>query len=333
MLAYVCEQIRPASYAVGVGEILGLTKTGQYVSGSRYFIVEADEYVADPSTHDPEHPVYRFSFLRPEIIICANLHFDHPDVYRDLAQTQAAYLGFWQQLRDGGTLIYRSDDENILPVVEQLRQLRPDVNLVSFSSGGSADYTLEEIEVKLRYLPGEFNRLNALAAYAASQVMQLPAKQVLSVLNQYRSVKRRFEFLGDFAGVEVWDDYAHHPSELQAAIKALQQWRPGKRLVVAFQPHTYSRTKQLLSEFASSLATNPEVVLLDIFASAREADDPTISSQLLAEYIQKDNKTVQVDVVPQVADLARWTHDNLRPGDVLLLLGAGDIYHTVDFLV
>ncbi|MBQ6436087.1 hypothetical protein IJJ27_00800 [bacterium] len=328
ILAFVGQKLQPQSYAVGVGEILGLEKTGQYLPESKYFIVEADEYIADPTVLGTPEAHIRFLYLQPQIIICPNLRFDHPDVYRDFEQTKQVFLQFFTQLKANGILIYNGDDENLRYLAAQLQAKRSDVKLFSYGLSESNDYCLANYPIQLS-LPGEFNRLNALAALVAAKQMGWQEQQVLAALAQYRSVRRRMERLKSDNGVEIWDDYAHHPSEVQASIKALQAYRPGKRLVVAFQPHTYSRTKQLLVDFAQALATNDEVVLLDIFASAREQFDPTISSQMLAGEIVKINPQVRVTNLTNPESLKKYYHEQMSAGEILLTLGAGDIYHAV----
>ncbi|MBQ6449544.1 UDP-N-acetylmuramyl-tripeptide synthetase [bacterium] len=328
MLAFVSQKLAPQSYAVGVGEIIGLPKTGQYLPDSDYFIAEADEYVADPTTIGTDKQHLRFLYLHPQIIICPNLRFDHPDVYRDFAHTKEAFLQFFCQLKPGGTLIYNGDDLPLQEVVSRLRAQRPDVSIITYGLGEQNDYCLAREKITLS-IPGEYNRLNALACFAATQKMGLPAKQVRTSLHEYQSVLRRMQLIRDEHDIQIWDDYAHHPSEIVASIAAIKERTHKRRLIVAFQPHTYSRTKQLLPDFIESLAAADNVWLLDIYPSARESFDPTISSQMIVDGLKKKKPTIKARLLGGVADLRETIAQDLRAGDTLLLLGAGDIYHAV----
>ena len=328
MLAFVSEKLAPQSYAVGVGEILGLPKTGQYLPESDYFIAEADEYVADPTTIGTDKEHVRFLYLHPQIIICPNLRFDHPDVYRDFEHTKQVFLQFFSGLKPNGILIYNGDDLPLQELMGHLHDRRPDVTLISYGLGEQNDYCLAREKIELS-IPGEYNRLNALACLIAAQKMGLSAEQVRARLREYQSVLRRLQLVRDEHDIQIWDDYAHHPSEIAASIAAIKERTHGRRLIVAFQPHTYSRTKQLLSDFIESLAAADNVWLVDIYPSARESFDPTISSQMIVSGLQQNKPTINARLIGGVADLRMAIARDLRAGDTLLLLGAGDIYHAV----
>ncbi len=329
MIAWVCAQIKPKSYAVGVGEILGLSKTGQYLPDADYFIAEADEYIADPTTLGTPEARVRFSYLHPQIIVCPNLRYDHPDVYRNFEHTQQVFLDFFCQLKPEGILVYNGDDTTLCELASQLHQNRPDVTIVSFGQKDSHDYSLTKIKIDL-LLPGLYNQLNALAALATLEKMGFHRPKILSALKNYRSVRRRLEFVGTQNGVDIWDDYAHHPSEIRAAIRAMQEKFPDRKLVVAFQPHTFSRTKALLNEFAESLSLCPRLLICEIFPSARESFDPTVSRHTLIKAIKATGKDFEfIADAPDVPALATLIPTHTHPGDILLILGAGDIYHAV----
>lgn len=328
MLAYVCEQLDSQSYAVGVGEIIGLERTGKYLPEKPFFIVEADEYVEDPSIKS-DSIVPRMSFLRPEIIICSNLKFDHPDVYRDFAHTQSVYQEFFLSLPVGGSLIYYGDDVNLTALVAKVKKQRSDINYFSYGESSDNDYQLNTIPLQLR-VPGIFNQLNALATLVALKACGFSQVQILSALSGFSSVKRRLELVQKINQADCWDDYAHHPSELKAVIKALQERYPQKKLLVAFQPHTYSRTKSLLPEFAEALAGDFQTLLLDIFPSAREEPDPSISSDILVERINQFAPASPALNLHGQENLAIYLKQNLNSNTVFATLGAGDIYHLYD---
>jgi UDP-N-acetylmuramate--alanine ligase len=331
MTAWMAAKLKPQSYAVGVGEISGLAMTGHFNRESEYFIAEADEYVEDPATVKKEMLVPRFSFLKPYAIICSNLKFDHPDVYRNLAHTKQIYDRFFRSLRQGGYLIYQGNDKALRQLAEQLGRERDDIHLFSYGEAGkNLDYTLEKNKIELQ-IPGTFNQVNALAAMAVGkEILKLPSEKVLKVLGDFRGVKRRLEFIGERKGVFCWDDYAHHPSEIKAAIVAMQKWYEGRRVVVAFQSHTFSRTKQLFAEFVEALAQAEEVVMIDIFPSAREAYDVSISSDSLVAAIRQKYPQIKAQNVKTIPRLKKYLSQKLQAGDVFLTLGAGDIYHVYD---
>ena len=339
--------LRPPSFSVGVGDINGLGKTGQWRKDSQYFVAEADEYVTDPmAVAKGEEITPRFSYLNPKITICTNLEFDHPDVYRDFAHTKEIFKKFFQQLKVGGSLIINADDPELKSLSQELKD---EAQIYTFGKNKGADaqllaYQVTKQQAECKFiinansstnkqtftmklnLPGKFNCLNALAAILATQAAGVPVATSIQALASFQSTKRRFEFIGKKNNVLYYDDYAHHPAEISAMIEAMQTWLPNKRLFFAFQPHTYSRTKQLLPAFAQALAQAKRVILLDIFASARETDDPSISSDILLQACKQENPYLKIKKMKNIKGLARFCKMSLKSGDVLITLGAGDIY-------
>lgn len=286
MIAWILEYAgKKPSYAIGVGNVPNLGCTGKYVADSEWFVAEADEYAVDPtSDHRP-----RFIYQHPEVIVLTNMRYDHPDIYPDFASMQKVFADFFATLPADGELI-RADE------------------LAEF-----APYEL--------LIPGRHNQLNAEVAMRAARHCGVAESVSREALAKFTSTMRRFEYKGQLGEVELYDDYAHTPDEIRATIQALREWRPGKRVVVAFQPHTYSRTKALFDGFAAELSKADSVILLDIFASAREAIDPTISSTLLAEAL-----TISHSQVATSSELTALLPEILKPGDVFITMGAGDIY-------
>lgn len=326
MLAFLTYHLKKQSYSIGVGEIIGLKQTGLSSPTGDYFIAEADEYLEDPATHVVGQPITpRFSYLNPYITICTSLRFDHPDAYRDFAHTQAVYLAFFQQIKPSGIFIYNGDDENLLALAHKLQTLRPDLALISYGEKTHNNYLLNQPHIPLN-LPGKFNQLNALAAYICGEKMKLSPTEMLKTFSLYRSVKRRFEYYGQYQGVECWDDYAHHPAEVAAAIEALQQWYPQRRLVIAFQSHTFSRTKKLFNQFVEAFGKCQESVMIDIFPSAREKWDDSINSTMLCQAIQKKYPHLITQNLHTLANLKKYLSTKMKSGDIFLTLGAGDIY-------
>jgi UDP-N-acetylmuramate--alanine ligase len=331
------------SFAVGVGDIPGIGKTGAWTN-SPYFVAEADEYVEDPSTVDPAKPIVpRFTHLKPFITVCSNLRFDHPDVYRDFQHTRKVFQQFFEQTDPTGTLLVNADDAVLLKLAQQSHphvmtygeNVTADFRLTSYLSHlGKTQAVFEHLGRPYSFslsIPGKFNVMNALAAIAASTLVDERALEQ-HALENFRSTARRFENKGEINGVQCYDDYAHHPHEVKAAIDALKEWYPEAKKVVAFQSHTYSRTKKLFDEFTDAFEGADEVVMTDIFASAREKSDTSVSSTLLCEAIEKKFSHIPAKNFGTNKKLAAYLREHLKPGNVLLTLGAGDIYEIYELL-
>lgn len=330
------------SYAVGVGTIPNLGRSGHWSTVGNLFIVEADEYVADPQ-HDITP---RFLYLRPSHVIATSLRFDHPDVYKSLADTQEAFRSFFALIPEDGWLVVDGDDvqlaeclpqkEKILRVGEgeqnnvRLRFL-PVVNgegsVQLIAPGLPCDGWVLQLQ-----LPGRHNLRNAAFGAALASVLGIHKEDAASAAHAFLSTPRRFEFKGkNRQGARFFDDYAHHPHELQAVSAALMEWYEGQTLVMAFQPHTFSRTKALFEEFVTGLAQFPgEVILLPIFASAREAFDPLIRSENIQEALLLQGK--QSRVLANQEELAQY-FAQLPENTIAITTGAGDIYKVYDELV
>lgn len=344
MLAFVMEKLNAdPSYIVGVGEIKGLKTTGRYQAKGKFFVAEADEYASNPdAVKSGASLIARFSYLNPEIIVCTNLRFDHPDVYQSFEQTQETFLDFFKQLKQGGKLVVNLDQLELMELAKKLVAARPDIKIVSFGNADPADYQLGRVTLARGHnqaeifihrqphqlvldIPGKFNFNNALATIAVLDQLGFKLNQVLASLQQFRSTGRRLEFLGEKDGILHYDDYAHHPSEIELSFQALADWYQPNSLWVAFQPHTYSRTKSLWEDFVRALSNIPNLILVDIFSSARETKDSSVSCQKLADTLNK-NRTQPVPVVTDYQQLQALYPKLVMPGQVFMTMGAGDLY-------
>lgn len=340
MISWILEKSQSnPSYAVGVGDIIGLGRTGKWSPSGDVFVAEADEYATDPvAVQQGEALITRFHYLKPHITVASTISFDHPDVYKNETHTRQVFAAWFSQLQTSGVLI--SSDENRSWLESAVTNVpiiwyghAADSNLVLqeeprvFNQSSTATFTANSARYTLTLkVPGTYNMLNALAAIAAVEKLGVSIEESVQHLTTFQSTKRRFEHVGTFKGVALYDDYAHHPRELTVVLEAARAWFGQQRLVVAFQPHTFSRTKALFTDFVAALSTAPELVLLDIFSSARESFDPSISSDLLVQALVQHNQNQNVSNVHTVKGLAEYCKRELRPGDVLLTLGAGDIY-------
>jgi len=328
MLAWVFDQItHQASYMVGVGEIKGLRKTGAWQDDG-WFVVEADEYASNPTAIQKGQPAQpRFLSINPTIIICTQILHDHPDVYPSIKDTLNTFEKFFLRLPNQGILITNADDLNSQTVVARVSQTRPDIKIIRLGEQSTADVQISSLQLELS-IPGQMNLRNAAATLMAATQAGLPNNQVFLALRSFQSTSRRLEKITERDGLIFYDDYAHHPQEISAAIEALRSWYPDLPLTIIFQPHTYSRTKSLLSEFAQSLAQADQVILLPIFASAREQTDPTTSSQQVVDLINQLGTSAQLATsIQEAADQV----GHIKQG-LVVTMGAGDVYLVHDCL-
>jgi len=288
------------------------------------FVVEADEY--DRS----------FLTLRPDVAVVTNLEADHLDVFGDLAGIRDAFRAFLRGVRPGGQVIVCADDMGAAGLLPEFAAqgvtygTAPGAMLravdVRATEEGTRCTVVEEgvtrgtLELSV---PGRHNLLNALGAAAAARACGVAWAVIFEALASFRGVGRRFERLGTEADVTVVDDYAHHPTEIAATLEGARQAFPGRRLVVAFQPHLYSRTRDFSKEFGATLAGADVVWVTDVFP-AREAPIPGVTGALVAE-AARGAGAVDVRYHEQLETLDEALVRALVSGDVLLTMGAGSI--------
>ncbi|MEO8581060.1 MAG: Mur ligase family protein [Patescibacteria group bacterium] len=348
MITWIFSKLKmPISFSVGVGSIAGLTKTGQSDFDSEYFVAEADEYVIDPAAGQRGEPITpRFSFLKPHIVVCTFLAFDHPDVYRDFDHTRAVFKEFFLQTKKNGILIINGDQPVLVALTDEVLLERDDLVALTYGVTIGTNFQITSVETEGQIsnseivrknkkvllqmsLAGKHNVMNAAAALLALEVAGVDIQTAALTLSEFHSTARRFEYIGEKHGVLFYDDYAHHPREVGTMIQTIQSMYPESEVYIAFQPHTFSRTKALFKEFVKELGTAQHLVLLPIFASAREQDDPSMSSKVLFEAIKKEFPTLDVTLLESTNDLSTF-FTQLKPGSVAITLGAGDIYQVHD---
>jgi UDP-N-acetylmuramate--alanine ligase len=288
------------------------------------FVIEADEYDR------------MFLGLKPVVAVVTNVEHDHPDCYPTLKDMQEAFQTFAGLLPDTGLLVgYGRDTFAQRLVAERRAAGRPAVvyglrrdddyraDSIQLNGAGGSDFLVvkagETLGLARNRLPGEHNVLNSLAALAVADHLGVDFNVARNALADYRGAGRRFEVKGDANGVTVIDDYAHHPTEIRATLAAARHRFGDRPLWVMFQPHTFSRTRTLLAGFAASFADADHVLIVDIFKS-RETPDPEVSS---ADIVRRMNHP-DARYVPALVDAANYLCEHLRPGAVLLTLGAGD---------
>jgi UDP-N-acetylmuramate--alanine ligase len=292
--------------------------------GDDLFVVEADEY--DRS----------FLTLSPTVAVVTNIEADHLDVYRDLDDIRSTFANF---VRDAAAIVLCDDDAgakslDVPPSAEVIRYglTSPDARLVAtniqsdgLATNFSVSYDSTDLgEVVLR-VPGNHNVRNALAALAVGLSLGLSVDAMRDGLVQFQGVDRRFQRLFDVAGVTIVDDYAHHPTEIAATLQAARASYPGRRIVAAFQPHLFSRTRDFSREFGTTLSAADAVFLADIYP-AREQPIPGVTSGLVALSLKDAGRPVAWQG-PRT-ELAAALSEFVREGDVVITIGAGDITRT-----
>ena len=292
--------------------------------GQELFVVEADEY--DRSFHH----------LRPAVAVVTNLEADHLDVYGDLDGVEEAFRIFLDGVSDDGGVMVCADDHGASRLLTSLggraltygllpgAQLRG-TDLVE--EGDRTRFTVWEQgtlrgELTLR-VPGRHNVLNALGAALAARFLGVSWTEIRKGLEAFQGVGRRFQVLGDVAGITVVDDYAHHPTEIRATLAAARARFPGRRVVAVFQPHLFTRTRDFAREFGAALAGADDTWVTDIYA-AREEPIPGVTGMLVAQAAM-DARAGHAFFHPELATLPAELASELRPGDVCLTLGAGSI--------
>jgi len=291
-----------------VGSLLkdiGANSDSNFVAGkSKYLVVEADEYKKS------------FHNLEPSILVINNLDEDHLDFYKDLADIQDSFLHLAKKLPKDGFLICNTKLPNLQPIIKEVGCQVVDYDSISH------DHKL--------LVPGEHNRQNAKAANAVAKVLGASDEIILKSLKSFSGTWRRFEYKGKTkTGAVVYDDYAHNPQKVKAALQGAREMFPDKNIIVVFQPHLFSRTKLLLNEFATAFVDADEVILAPIFP-AREVFDPTISSEILASAVianeVKQSRNKKVKAFKDFSDIEKYLKVNLKTNDILITMGAGEQY-------
>ena len=317
-----------------LGGTLPVLESGCRIGKGDIIVVESCEYYNS------------FHNFHPTVAVVLNVDADHLDFFKDLDDLKRSFQKFASLIPSRGFIVCNGDDENTMdaltPIEHELltfgfnensyvSNLPMKVRGVNISVTGrmpSMDVLYNgkhTCSIKLQ-IPGMHNLKNALAATAACLSIGIPAKAIEEGLYGFTGVSRRFEFKGSFNGADVYDDYAHHPCELHALIDAVEALNDYKRIILAFQPHTYTRTKALFPEFVEELK-RPDIVLLAEIFAAREINDVGISSSVLA------NAVPGAKCISEFSALAKEIGNVAREGDIILTVGAGDIYKVGEALV
>lgn len=309
---------------------------------SNILVVEADEYQN------------KLQYFNPKMILLNNIDYDHPDFFPSKESYEQVFTDFIQKLPKSGCLIANSDDEVVKKIISQNLNCK----VITYGLNDDADYKATSIHYQngMQYfnvslkkseeveenetnelgifsisLGGQHNIHNALAIIVASLELGADLLLVRRYLSEFTGTARRLELLGEYKGATIIDDYAHHPTEIQATLQALQQRYAGKKIRVIFHPHTFTRTKAFLTDFGKSFSGANEVVVLGIYGSAREVQGG-INSQEVVEEIKK-NGLDNVHNINSLSEVEAYLRETISEGDVIVLMGAGDVFRVGENLL
>jgi UDP-N-acetylmuramate--alanine ligase len=310
-----------------VGGVVANLGVNARAGKGKTFVIEADEYDR------------MFLGLTPAIEVVTNVEHDHPDCYPTPADFQAAFVEFMYRLPADGTLVACAEDpgaNDLMDKAEKLGKavipygLHPKTKsgkaldvytsvLAPNKKGGftfSASVLGNAATIELQ-VPGKHNVSNALGALTVTQLLDLPLADAARTLGQFSGTGRRFEVRGEENGIVIIDDYAHHPTEIRATLAAARARYPSRRIWAVWQPHTYSRTQTLFKEFTTAFSDADEVIVTEIYAGREPKQD--FSAKQVVEAMSRP-----ANFIAGLSDISEYLFKELRPGDALLVLSAGD---------
>lgn len=342
MIATIFTQLKyDPSYVIGTSSMSSTYLPGHFGTGD-YFIAEADEYATDPQ-HDKSA---KMLWQHPEIAIITNVEFDHPDIYKNIGKVREAYVAFINNMGNEGKIIVCGDDRNIQKIQKICKR-----HMITYGFSSKNEYRIKKVRISgkqtfftlfheekplgecVLQVPGDHNALNAAAAIITSLNCGMSFEQITKALYTFTGTRRRFEYIKSLSsGALLFDDYAHHPTEIITTLKALHQAYPDRKIICIFQPHTYSRTKLLFEQFIVSFGAAETVVIANIYSSKREKIDETVSGKLLAERIYA--VTNNAIFLPTLPDVVKYLNEKKFDKEYLIIsMGAGDIYQIADLLI
>lgn len=301
------------------------------VGNSEILLIEADEYQNKLANYTP------FG------VVLLNVDFDHPDFFPSIKEYKEVFVQFIKRIPAAGFLIVCADDVNALEVAK-----KANCKVIAYGALQEKEQQKEQIEKEFLAVgidmleffaidedlnlkvPGNHNRLNAMAAIAVCAQLGFDYNKAKKAVEEYAGVARRFEEIGKRNGALVIDDYAHHPTEIRATLAAARGKFPEKKLVCVFHPHTFTRTKALFAEFAKSFSSADEVIILDIYGSAREKQGGVSSKELVEEICKFHQNVKHIATIEAVSEDLR---DRVSEKEVVLTVGAGDVDKLARMLV
>jgi UDP-N-acetylmuramate--alanine ligase len=332
MIAWLLTRLgKDPSYIIG-GTAKNLGGSNAHAGQGGIFVVEADEYDR------------MFLGLDPNLIVVTYLEHDHPDCFPTPKDYYAAFVAFTQRLRAGGSLLLAYDNDQARRLAGDAPQ---DAHIFTYGTHPDADYTAEAVGPNARggfdyraclrqpqggktalaqislQVPGLHNVRNSLAALAAIHILygSQALDQAAQALSSYTGTGRRFDVLGEADSVTIINDYAHHPTEIQATLAAARARYPQRRIWAVWQPHTYSRTRALQADFARSFGQADRVIVTEVYPARERAQD---FGNFSAAQVVSQMAHPRAQFIPTAQDAGQYLLENLTPGDVVLVLSAGD---------
>ncbi len=325
-----------------VGSRVPQFKGSALIGGSKYFVAETDEYQN------------KLRYFNPKGVLLNNIDYDHPDFFKTPADYEKVFRDFVKKIPDDGFLIIDASDDKSSRVAKSLKTqvITYDIaaDLSSAAKNRIINYLAHDIKIKGSYQTFKINALgefkislfglhnvkNALAVVAAARELKIPTKKIKSALTNFKGTERRAQILGKCNGALIIDDYAHHPTEIKATLAGLRAFYKKKNIITVFHPHTFTRTKALFSDFASSFSDTDELIVLDIYGSAREKQGGVSSAQLVKAIIKEDRRNnrhrliVNIKTIPEAA---AYLKTKISSDDLLVLMGAGDVFRVSENLL
>jgi len=309
-----------------IGGMINASGVNAYFGSGDIFVAEADE--SDGS----------FLAYKPLGAIITNIELDHVDHFADLESIYGLFEEFIGSIAPNGFLVTCGDDPGVRELLKRIKaQGRHDLTITTYGEGEN-DWQISRIALEAQssvarvlhngkvigelelQVPGHHNLLNALAALAASDVLDIPARSILDGLATFTGSRRRFELKGEVGGVRVVDDYGHHPTEIRVTLETARRYAGTGRLIVIFQPHRYSRTQAFAAQFAQALDLADEVYLLEVYAASEEPI-PGVSSLLISSQMQSS----KVHYEPSMVAVVEAVTASAKENDLIMTMGAGDV--------
>jgi UDP-N-acetylmuramate--alanine ligase len=300
------------------------------VGRSEFMILEADEYQN------------KIGLYKPQAAILTSADWDHPDFFPTFEEYKSTFAAFVEKIPRHGFLVVCGDRSETLEIAKSAK-----CKVISYGFGKDVDMKIASHEIRegkqffsvsMRekklgnfeiMLPGQHNILNATAAIAMAHQFNAKMEKVREALANFEGTSRRFEYIGQRNGAILIDDYGHHPEEIKATLQAAREFFPKRRIWCVFHPHTFTRTKALLSEFAQSFEDADKVIVLDIYGSAREVQGG-VHSKDLVELAKKYHRNVEY--IPTIPEAIEYLGDKINKEDLIIAMGAGNVWEVVEGL-
>lgn len=322
-----------------VGSRVPQFKASALMGKSKYFVAEVDEYQN------------KLRYFNPYGVVLNNIEFDHPDFFKNEAAYNKVFVDFIKKIPQKGFLVANNSDAVVRKITKLCRgkvltydvskegESVPTVNYLAHDiiiRNGRLSFAVNNLGRFSIGLFGNHNIYNALAVIAAARELRVPLENIRKHLAGFKGTDRRAQILGRYKGALIIDDYAHHPSEIKSTLDGLRTHYPDKKIIVAFHPHTYTRTKALFDDFVGSFKKADELIILDIYGSAREKQGG-VSSRQLAAAINRYNRLNKfkqvVRHIPTIPLVAADLKKHLQKNDLLILMGAGDVFRVGEIIL